>query len=112
MQNEGGDSWNSFEIIGHLIDCERVNWMPRAKFLLQHGVSKTFESFDRGGHLRETRGKSLDQLLDEFAGCRVPHISILRCGHRPKDDRTLTNPTYIAAGPPLPLALRNKVIET
>ncbi|MGD0443361.1 MAG: DinB family protein [Edaphobacter sp.] len=74
MQNEGKDTWNSFEIIGHLIDCERVNWMPRAKFLLQHGESRKFESFDRGGHIRETQNKSLNQLLDEFARLRSENL--------------------------------------
>jgi hypothetical protein len=72
MQNEGKDSCNSFEIIGHLIDCERVNWMPRAKFLLQFGESKTFESFDRGGHLRETQGKSLNQYWTNSPGAGCP----------------------------------------
>lgn len=81
MQNEGKDTWNSFEIIGHLIDCERVNWMPRAKFLLQHGESKTFESFDRGGHLRETQGKSLNQLLDEFARLRSESLRELNAAN-------------------------------
>jgi DinB superfamily len=74
MQNEGENTWNSFEIVGHLIDCERVNWMPRAKFLLQFGETRPFESFDRGGHLRETQGKSLNQLLDEFARLRSENL--------------------------------------
>ena len=86
MQNEGKDSWNSFEIIDHLIDSERVNWMPRAKFLLQFGESKTFEPFDRGGHHRETQGQSLNQLLDEFARLRSESLRELDAANLQPED--------------------------
>jgi hypothetical protein len=43
------------------------NWMPRPKMVLQFGETKTFEPFDRWGQERESEGKSLGQLLDEFA---------------------------------------------
>ncbi len=32
--NEGENTWNAFEVVGHLIDCERTNWIPRAKIIL------------------------------------------------------------------------------
>jgi DinB superfamily len=73
-QNEGDNTWTAIDVIGHLVDCERVNWMPRAKFLLRFGESKAFESFDRGGHQREAQGKSLTQLLDEFARLRHDNL--------------------------------------
>jgi hypothetical protein len=66
LGNEGDGTWNAVEIVGHLIDCERTNWMPRVKFLLQFGESRAFEPFDRGGHTRERQGKSMEQVLDEF----------------------------------------------
>jgi hypothetical protein len=74
MQNEGKGTWSAFDVIGHLIDGERVNWVPRAKMILQSGEDKPFEPFDRGGHLRESQGKSLDQLLDEFARLRSENL--------------------------------------
>ncbi|MDX1938989.1 MAG: DinB family protein, partial [Saprospiraceae bacterium] len=33
-QNEGGDSWSAYDIIGHLIHGELTDWMPRAEIIL------------------------------------------------------------------------------
>jgi hypothetical protein len=67
-----------FDVIGHLIHAERTNWIPRAKMLLQFGEAQPFAPFDRWGHVRETQGKSLGQLLDEFARLRSENLSELR----------------------------------
>src|ERR1700740_1983851 len=50
LRNEGENTWNAFDVVGHLIDCERVNWMPRARMILESGEARTFEPYDRGGH--------------------------------------------------------------
>lgn len=78
LGNEGENTWSAFDVVGHLIDADRVNWMRRAKRLLESGESRAFEPFDRGGHARETEGKSLDQLLDEFACLRAQNLAELR----------------------------------
>jgi len=78
MGNEGENSWSAFDIVGHLIFGERTDWMPRAKMILQFQESKTFEPFDRLGQVRESQGKSLGQLLDEFAGLRAENLHELR----------------------------------
>ena len=77
MRDEGEDTWSVFDVVGHLIDGERVNWMPRARMILQSGESRTFEPFDRLGHLRERRDNSLEQLLDEFARLRSENLGEL-----------------------------------
>ena len=46
--------------------------------VLQFGETKAFEPFDRLGHVRESRGKSLGQLLDEFARLRSENLDQLR----------------------------------
>jgi hypothetical protein len=46
--------------------------------ILQSGESQTFVPFDRTGHAREIQGKSLAQLLDEFARVRAANLSELR----------------------------------
>jgi hypothetical protein len=85
-QNEGENTWSAFDIVGHLIHGERTDWMPRAKMILQFGESKAFEPFDREGQVRESRGKSLPQLLDEFARVRSESLSELRALNlRPED---------------------------
>jgi hypothetical protein len=78
QRNEGENTWSAFDIMGHLIYAERTDWMPRAAIILQHGESRPFEPFDRWGHIQETQGKSLEQLLDEFARKRAESLRNLR----------------------------------
>ena len=78
MRNEGDKSWTAFDVVGHLIHAERTDWIPRAKIILQFGDTQPFAPFDRLGHLRETEGKSLGQLLDEFARVRSESLDELR----------------------------------
>jgi hypothetical protein len=70
MNNEGPDTWSPFDIVGHLIHGERTDWMPRVELLLAHGASRPFTPFDRFAQFRNSRGKSLTQLLDTFAELR------------------------------------------
>jgi hypothetical protein len=78
LRNEGENTWSAFDIVGHLIHGERTDWMPRAKMILQSGESRAFEPFDRRAQERESRGKSLAQLLDEFARLRAENLRELR----------------------------------
>lgn len=78
FRNEGENTWSAFDVVGHLIYGERTDWIPRARIILQFGETRTFEPFDRQGHVCESRGKSLAQLLDEFAGLRADNLDKLR----------------------------------
>ena len=78
LRNEGEKTWSVFDVVGHLIYAERMNWIPRARMLLQFGESRAFEPFDRTGYVRESQGKSLGQLLDEFARVRSESLGELR----------------------------------
>jgi hypothetical protein len=78
LRNEGNDTWNAFDIVGHLIQGERTDWMPRVRMVLQAGDTRSFEPFDRTGFVRETHGKSLSELLDEFARLRAGNLDDLR----------------------------------
>lgn len=60
--------------------------MPRARTVLQSGESQTFEPVDRGGHARESRGKSLEHLLDEFARLRSENLRELRALNLRQED--------------------------
>jgi DinB family protein len=77
-RNEGESSWSVFDVIGHLIHGERADWMPRAKRILELGETKPFERFDRFAQARESEGKSLGQLLDEFGQLRNGNLGELR----------------------------------
>jgi hypothetical protein len=78
LTNEGNNTWSAFDIVGHLIHGERTDWMPRAKMVLQSGETQTFVPFDRWAQVRESEGKSLGQLLDEFARLRSENLNELR----------------------------------
>jgi hypothetical protein len=88
-QNEGESTWSVFEVIGHLIHGERSDWMPRAKMVLQFGQNRPFEPFDRLGHIKESRGKSLPQLLDEFSLLRSENLQELRALNLRRQDLEL-----------------------
>jgi hypothetical protein len=78
FQNEGENTWNVFDVVGHLIHGERTDWMPRAKMILQFGETHTFVPFDRWAQAKDSQGKSLGQLLDEFANLRSENLGELR----------------------------------
>ena len=77
-QNEGENTWSAFDVVGHLIHGERTDWMLRARTILQFGEARAFEPLDRLAQVRESQGKSLGQLLDEFAGLRADNLKELR----------------------------------
>jgi DinB superfamily len=76
--DEGENTWNTVEIVSHLIHGERTDWMPRTRIILQSGETRTFDPYDRWGHVRESQGKCLAELLDEFARLRQENLAELR----------------------------------
>lgn len=74
---EGPETWSPFVVVGHLIHGERTDWIPRARIILEQGANRCFTPYDRFAQLRESRGKSMVQLLDEFAGLRQDNVSVL-----------------------------------
>src|SRR5262249_30428794 len=50
----------------------------RAKMILEFGETKTFERFRREAQKEESAGKTLPQLLDEFASVRASALAALR----------------------------------
>jgi hypothetical protein len=78
LRNEGGNTFSAFDVLGHLIHGERTDWMPRAKRILEFGESRAFTPFDRRAQERESDGKSLAELLDEFVRLRAENLADLR----------------------------------
>lgn len=74
---EGPDTWSAYDILGHLIHGERTDWIPRAKIILAQGPDRTFTPFDRFAQLRESKGKLLATLLEEFAVLRTGNLETL-----------------------------------
>jgi len=76
--NEGKDTWSAFDIVGHLIYGERTDWMPRVRIILQNGEARPFDPFDRFAQFKESEGKSLEELLDDFARLRRENLAALQ----------------------------------
>jgi DinB superfamily len=77
MRNEGGESWSPFDVVGHLIDGERTDWIPRARIMVNR-ENRAFEPFDRFTHLSANRNRTLAQLIDTFEELRVRNLETLR----------------------------------
>lgn len=78
LRNEGANTFNVFDVVGHLIQGERTDWMQRARIILESGEDRPFDRFDRRAQERDSRGKSLGQLLDEFARLRSENLAALQ----------------------------------
>ena len=76
--NEGPDTWSPYDVLGHLIHGEKADWIGRARIILDHGESRTFEPFDRFAMFRESAGKTLGELLDQFARLRQRNLETVR----------------------------------
>lgn len=75
--DEGEDSWSPFDVVGHLIHGEKTDWIPRTKIIL-HEEEKHFERFDRFAQYEVSKGKSLDELLEEFKKLRSDNLDALK----------------------------------
>lgn len=75
---EGPDTFSAFDNVGHLIHGERTDWIPRARIILAQEADRTFAPYDRFAQQRESAGKTLGQLLDEFARLRAANLVVLR----------------------------------
>lgn len=94
--NEGPDTWNAFDVMGHLIHGEKTDWIPRARLILSEAADKRFVPFDRFAQFENSIGKTLPQLLDEFAGLRMENLDTLKSWNlRESDlDKTGIHPTF------------------
>ncbi len=78
MSNEGPETFSPFDVVGHLIHGEKTDWVARAKIILETGQARPFEPYDRFAQFEESRGKTLGQLLDEFAALRKENVKWLQ----------------------------------
>jgi hypothetical protein len=74
--DEGPDTWSPEVVVGHLIEGERNDWMPRVHHLLRHGEAIAFPPFDRFAQLQRPAAP-LPARLDEFARLRAASLSEL-----------------------------------
>lgn len=75
---EGQNTFSPFDNVGHLIDGEETDWMPRARIILAQGQNRRFEPYDRFRHKARNVNRSLASLLDEFGKLRAENLRTLR----------------------------------
>lgn len=76
--DEGPETFTPFDNVGHLIHGERTDWIPRARLILAQGADRRFAPYDRFAQARESAGKSMSTLLDEFTALRADNLATLR----------------------------------
>lgn len=75
--NQGEGTWSPHEVVAHLINGERTDWIPRARLILSGDSSATFTPFDREGFFVEGRAIPLPELLALFARLRTESLQTL-----------------------------------
>lgn len=78
MNNEGPDTFSPFDVVGHLLHGEKTDWAARTKIILDFGKDKPFTPWDRFAQYEESKGKNLQQLLEEFRLLREKNMLWLK----------------------------------
>ncbi len=86
---EGPDTFSPFDVVGHLIDGEETDWIPRARIILARGPNPVFEPYDRFRHRARNAERTLSSLLEEFARLRAANLELLRSWHLTEADLDL-----------------------
>lgn len=76
--NEGPETFSAFDNLGHLIHGEKTDWIARARIILAQGENRRFEPYDRFAQYRESVGKTISELLDDFERLRAENLVTLR----------------------------------
>jgi hypothetical protein len=94
-RNDGPGTWSAYDIVGHLLEGEFANWLPRAEMIIEYGTERTFEPFDREAMLGRER-EPVDGLLSRFRAARTASLDRLSAlGLAAADlDRVGTHPEF------------------
>lgn len=83
--DEGPDTFSAFDVVGHLIDGEETDWMPRARIILEGRGDQVaderlprFEPYDRFRHKARNVDRTMASLLAELARLRSRNLDELR----------------------------------
>ncbi|PZD97377.1 DinB family protein [Paenibacillus sambharensis] len=78
--NEGEGSWTVTEVVAHLTEGERTNWLPRLEMILEEGIGRTFPPFNRNAHLKaaEDRDYPIETILAAFRRERMGSLKKLK----------------------------------
>ena len=86
IHNEGPETFSPYDVLGHLIHGEKTDWTARTKMILDFGTGKTFEPWNRFAQFEESKGKTMQQLLDEFTAIRKKNMNWFNALHLTEAD--------------------------
>jgi DinB superfamily len=74
---EGPETWSPYDIVGHMLHGEKSDWIPRAQIILARSDDRRFAPYDRFAQFHESEGRTLEELLADFATHRQRNIETL-----------------------------------
>lgn len=77
LSDDNKDNWSPFDVVGHYLHAEQTDWIPRAEIILKQGENRAFEPFDRFAQFEISKGKTLTELLENFAAERRESLETL-----------------------------------
>ena len=78
MNNYGENTFSPFDVVGHLVHGEQEDWLGRTRIILVHGEARPFDPFDRYAQYEDSKGKTINNLLDEFESLRLANLTELK----------------------------------
>lgn len=75
--NEGENTWSVFDVVGHLILCEKENFIPRTEIILSEAKIKMLPILDMTPQFETNRNKNVFNLLEEFEELRNNNLKRL-----------------------------------
>ena len=76
-RDDGPGTWSAYDIVGHLLEGEATNWLPRTRMILQQGTGQAFEPFDREA-MRGRGRQPAAVLLARFTAARLASLGPAR----------------------------------
>jgi uncharacterized damage-inducible protein DinB len=76
--SEGENTWSPYDVVGHLVHGEKTDWIARINKILNDERDKNFEPFDRFAQFEESKGKTMNDLLEEFKTLRKENLLFLK----------------------------------
>jgi hypothetical protein len=77
MSDEGPDTWSPYQVMGHLVHIEEVDWMDRTLVILAQDELRTFDPVDREAGFSRFAGWTMIELLDRFEAVRSTNLAKL-----------------------------------
>jgi hypothetical protein len=78
VASEGEGTFSPLDVLGHLVDGEVTDWVPRMRIILEEGEARPFTPFDRFAFREKYLGWSAERLLEELARLRRENLALVR----------------------------------